>query len=90
MVGGDRIVANGDTANKIGTYQVALAAKAHGIPFYVAAPSTSCDLSLPNGDGIEIEERPHGEMTSIAGKQIAAEGIGLSLFVTGFVRQVWG
>uniref|UniRef100_A0AAZ3SRF2 Methylthioribose-1-phosphate isomerase n=1 Tax=Oncorhynchus tshawytscha TaxID=74940 RepID=A0AAZ3SRF2_ONCTS len=72
VVGADRVVANGDTANKIGTYQLAIAAKHHGIPFYVAAPSTSCDLSLESGRHIVIEERPAEELTSINGVPIAA------------------
>lgn len=75
LVGADRIVANGDTANKIGTYQLAIVAKHHGVPFYVVAPSTSIDLSLDTGDQIVIEERPHVEMTTIKGMQIAAPGI---------------
>ncbi|XP_038053275.1 methylthioribose-1-phosphate isomerase-like isoform X2 [Patiria miniata] len=75
VVGADRVVANGDTANKIGTYQLALAAKHHGIPFYVACPSTTCDLNLVNGDSIVIEERPKKELTCINGTRIAAEGI---------------
>ncbi|KAL1004903.1 hypothetical protein UPYG_G00052010 [Umbra pygmaea] len=75
VVGADRVVANGDTANKIGTYQLAIAAKHHGIPFYVAAPSTSCDLSLESGRDIVIEERPAQELTSINGVPIAAPGI---------------
>ena len=74
MVGADRVVANGDTANKIGTYQLAIVAKHHGIPFYVVAPSTSIDLTLESGNDIIIEERPHSEMTSIKGQKIAAEG----------------
>ncbi|MFO0841354.1 MAG: S-methyl-5-thioribose-1-phosphate isomerase [Gemmataceae bacterium] len=57
IVGADRIAANGDTANKIGTYGVAVLARAHGVPFYVAAPSSTFDLSLPDGDGIPIEQR---------------------------------
>uniref|UniRef100_A0AAY5LCJ7 Methylthioribose-1-phosphate isomerase n=1 Tax=Esox lucius TaxID=8010 RepID=A0AAY5LCJ7_ESOLU len=73
VVGADRVVANGDTANKIGTYQLAIAAKHHGIPFYVAAPSTSCDLSLESGRDIVIEERPAEELTSINGVPIAAQ-----------------
>lgn len=74
MVGADRVVANGDTANKVGTYQLAIAAKHHGIPFYVAAPSTSCDLSLESGRDIIIEVRPPEELTSINGVPIAAPG----------------
>ncbi len=75
IVGADRIAANGDTANKIGTYAVALLARAHGIPFYVAAPSSTFDLSLPNGDGIPIEQRDPHEITHGFGRQTAPEGI---------------
>lgn len=64
VVGADRIAANGDTANKIGTYTVALLARAHGIPFVVAAPSSTFDLTLATGEGIPIEERPREEITS--------------------------
>lgn len=74
VVGADRVVANGDTANKVGTYQLAIAAKHHGVPFYVAAPSTSCDLSLESGRDIVIEERPPEELTSIGGVPVAAPG----------------
>ena len=75
VVGADRIAANGDTANKIGTYGVALAAKAHGIPFYVAAPSSTFDRSLVNGDMIPIEQRDPREITHGFGKQTAPDGI---------------
>jgi methylthioribose-1-phosphate isomerase len=75
VVGADRIAANGDTANKIGTYGVALLARAHGIPFYVAAPSSTFDLSLPNGDGIPIEQRDPREITHGFGRQTAPDGI---------------
>jgi methylthioribose-1-phosphate isomerase len=75
IVGADRIAANGDTANKIGTYGVALLARAHGIPFYVAAPSSTFDLSLPNGDGIPIEQRDPREITHSFGRQTAPDGI---------------
>jgi methylthioribose-1-phosphate isomerase len=75
IVGADRIAANGDTANKIGTYGVAVLAKAHGIPFYVAAPSSTFDLSLPNGDGIPIEQRDPREVTHGFGKQTAPDGV---------------
>jgi methylthioribose-1-phosphate isomerase len=75
VVGADRIAANGDTANKIGTYGVALLARAHDIPFYVAAPSSTFDLSLPNGDGIPIEQRDPREITHGFGRQTAPEGI---------------
>lgn len=75
IVGADRVAANGDTANKIGTYQIAVAAKYHSIPFYVAAPFTSIDFSVPTGDNILIEERPDREMTHIGKYRIAAQGI---------------
>jgi methylthioribose-1-phosphate isomerase len=75
VVGADRIAANGDTANKIGTYGVAVLAKAHGVPFYVAAPSSTFDLSLPNGEGIPIEQRPAAEVTHGFGKQTAPDGV---------------
>lgn len=68
------MAANGDTANKIGTYQIAIIAKYHNIPFYVAAPLTSIDLSIPSGDQIKIEERPEKEMTYIGEHRIAAPG----------------
>lgn len=68
------MVANGDTANKVGTYQLAIAAKHHGIPFYVAAPSSSCDLHLKTGREIIIEERPGQELTHVSGVRIAAPG----------------
>ena len=76
VVGADRVVANGDTANKIGTYQLAIAAKHHGVPFYVAAPITTIDFGLPSGEHIAIEERPSKEMLYIGGQRVAAEGIG--------------
>lgn len=76
VVGADRIVANGDTANKIGTYQLAIAAKYHGIPFYVAAPMNTVDFSLQRGQEIIIEERPSEEMFYVQGRRVAAEGIG--------------
>nr|XP_010952465.1 methylthioribose-1-phosphate isomerase isoform X3 [Camelus bactrianus] len=75
VVGADRVVANGDTANKVGTYQLAIAAKHHGIPFYVAAPSSSCDLRLETGQEIIIEERPGQELTDVNGVRIAAPGL---------------
>jgi methylthioribose-1-phosphate isomerase len=77
VVGADRITANGDTANKIGTYGVALLARAHGIPFYVAAPSSTFDLSLPTGDAIPIEQRDGREVTHGFGRQTAPDGIGV-------------
>ena len=75
VVGADRITANGDTANKIGTYSVAVLAEAHGIPFYVAAPTTTFDLSLTSGDLIPIEQRAASEITHGFGRQTAPEGV---------------
>jgi methylthioribose-1-phosphate isomerase len=75
IVGADRIAANGDTANKIGTYSVACLAKVHGIPFYVAAPSSTFDLSLSSGEQIPIEERSAAEITHGFGRQTAPQGI---------------
>ena len=75
VVGADRIAANGDVANKIGTYPVAVLAHHHGIPFYVAAPTSTIDFSLHNGDDIPIEERSHEEMTHIDGHRIAPVGV---------------
>ncbi|MBC8453277.1 MAG: S-methyl-5-thioribose-1-phosphate isomerase [Chloroflexi bacterium] len=67
ITGADRIAANGDTANKIGTYSHALAAKAHGVPFYIAAPKSTIDLGTPTGSDIEIEERDEDEVLSVRG-----------------------
>jgi methylthioribose-1-phosphate isomerase len=75
IVGADRIAANGDTANKIGTYSLAVLAKVHAVPFYVAAPRSTVDVSLENGGLIPIEERSHEEMTHIDGVRIAPEGV---------------
>ncbi|HEV2461542.1 MAG TPA: S-methyl-5-thioribose-1-phosphate isomerase, partial [Ktedonobacterales bacterium] len=75
FVGADRIAANGDFANKIGTYGLAVLARAHGIPLYVVAPCSSIDLALPNGDAVPIEERPEDEVTSVRGVRIAPEGV---------------
>jgi len=75
VVGADRIAANGDTANKIGTYMVAVLANKHNIPFYVAAPITTLDLSLESGDEIPIEERAATEVTHIRDHQLGPEGI---------------
>jgi methylthioribose-1-phosphate isomerase len=77
IVGADRIAANGDVANKIGTYGVAVLARAHGIPFYVAAPLSTIDASLPSGDAIPIEERQPDEMTHLGDRQIAPTGVGV-------------
>ena len=75
VVGADRIAANGDTANKIGTYMVAVLAREHGVPFYVAAPLTTLDLTLASGDEIPIEERDSKEVTHIRDYQLAPDGI---------------
>jgi methylthioribose-1-phosphate isomerase len=75
IVGADRIAANGDVANKIGTYQVAVLAKENGLPFYVAAPLSTVDLATPNGDVIVIEERSPDEVTNFGGTRIAPAGI---------------
>ena len=75
VVGADRIAANGDTANKIGTYTVAIAAKYHNIPFYIAAPLSTIDASIKTGDEIVIEERSHEEVTHINGKIICAPDV---------------
>jgi len=75
VLGADRIAANGDVANKIGTYGVAVLAKHHGIPFYVAAPMSTVDASLTSGDDIPIEERSHEEVTHIDGHRIAPVGV---------------
>jgi methylthioribose-1-phosphate isomerase len=75
LVGADRIAANGDAANKIGTYGVALAARAHGIPFYVLAPSSTVDRETPTGEGIPIEERAAEEITCGFGRQTAPDGV---------------
>jgi methylthioribose-1-phosphate isomerase len=75
IVGADRIARNGDTANKIGTYQVAIAAAHHGIPFYVAAPRSTIDFSLATGEGIHIEERAAGEVRAFAGAAAAPDGV---------------
>jgi len=68
VVGADRIAANGDVANKIGTYTVAILAKEHGIPFYVAAPISTVDLACPDGSGIPIEQRNADEVTTMTGR----------------------
>ena len=75
VVGADRIAANGDVANKIGTYTVAVLAKEHGIPFYVAAPFSTVDLETPDGSKIPIEQRSTREVTHIAGKQMVPDGV---------------
>src|SRR5579862_4420407 len=77
VVGADRIAANGDVANKIGTYTVAILAKEHGIPFYVAAPTSTVDLACADGSKIPIEQRNAREVTHIAGKQMVPDGVGV-------------
>ncbi|RSN12223.1 S-methyl-5-thioribose-1-phosphate isomerase [Streptomyces sp. WAC 05977] len=74
LVGADRIAANGDVANKIGTYGLAIAAKHHGIPFVVVAPSSTVDTAMPDGAGIVIEERDPGEVLVFGGTRVAPEG----------------
>jgi methylthioribose-1-phosphate isomerase len=75
VVGADRIAANGDVANKIGTYNVAILAKEHGIPFYVAAPWSTIDLATPTGESIPIEERSPTEVTHHGGKKLTPNGV---------------
>jgi methylthioribose-1-phosphate isomerase len=75
VTGADRIAANGDTANKIGTYQIAVLAKENNVPFYIAAPVSTFDLSIPGGDHIPIEERSAAEVTRLQGVHIAPEGV---------------
>jgi methylthioribose-1-phosphate isomerase len=75
VLGADRIAANGDTANKIGTYGVALLAHTHGVPFYVAAPHSTLDLNTPDGAAIPIEEREAREVTHVENVQITPEGV---------------
>lgn len=75
LVGADRIAANGDTANKIGTYGLAVLARAHNIPFFVVAPTSTVDLALPDGEGIPIEERAAEEVTHLAGQRLAPAGV---------------
>ena len=75
VVGADRIAANGDVANKIGTYSVAVLAKENGVPFYVAAPISTLDLTLADGSLIPIEERSSKEVTEVYGVPVAPEGI---------------
>jgi len=74
LVGADRVAANGDTANKVGTYPLAVLAARHGVPFFVCAPTSSIDLATPDGGAIEIEERPADEVLHIRGVRIAPDG----------------
>ncbi len=96
VVGADRIAANGDVANKIGTYTVAVLAKENGVPFYVAAPISTLDLTLPTGDLIPIEERNAAEVTHVFGVEIAPRGVGIenpafdvtpNRYVTGIITE---
>lgn len=98
LVGADRVAANGDVANKIGTYKLALAAQANGVPFYPCVPTSTIDLSLPCGDDIPIEERPADEITAITyqGQPATPEGISVAnpafdvtphRYVTGIVTE---
>src|SRR5918997_5524645 len=74
VVGADRIAANGDTANKVGTYAVAVLAREHGLPFYVAAPISTIDLRTADGSGIPIEERNDKEVTHVGASRLTPEG----------------
>jgi methylthioribose-1-phosphate isomerase len=96
IVGADRIASNGDTANKIGTYSVAVLAKENNIPFYVAAPISTFDLAMKNGDEIPIEERHSREVTHLQGFPVAPEGIRVrnpafdvtpSRYITGIITE---
>ncbi len=78
LVGADRIAANGDTANKIGTYKLAVLAKENGVPFYVVAPISTVDLACPTGAAIPIEERDPSEVTHVGGERIAPEGVAVA------------
>jgi methylthioribose-1-phosphate isomerase len=78
FTGADRIAANGDTANKIGTYGLAVLARAHGIPFYVVAPASTIDLSIADGEAIPIEERAAEEVTHLGGQRLAPEGVAVA------------
>jgi len=77
VVGADRVAANGDTANKIGTYALAIHARHHGVKFLVAAPRTTIDMATASGDAIKIEERPGKELTTIAGPQVNGDKLEL-------------
>ena len=74
IVGADRIAANGDTANKIGTYQLAIAARHHGVRFMVVAPSSTVDMATPDGEHIDIELRDPGELFGVGGQRTVVEG----------------
>ncbi|HHY37619.1 MAG TPA: S-methyl-5-thioribose-1-phosphate isomerase [Clostridia bacterium] len=96
IVGADRVAANGDVANKIGTYGLAVLAREHGIPFYVAAPISTLDISTPNGSAIPIEERDRAEVVVINGKEVAPAGVAVrnpafdvtpARYVTGIITE---
>jgi methylthioribose-1-phosphate isomerase len=78
VVGADRVAGNGDVANKIGTYSVAVLAKENGVPFYVAAPVSTFDLSLASGEEIPIEQRPREEVTHVFGVPVAPENVSVA------------
>jgi len=97
VVGADRIAANGDTANKIGTYNLAIVAKEHNVPFYIAAPLSTIDTSIKSGAEIPIEERDHEEVTHINGERVCAEGVKIinpgfdvtpAKYITGIITEV--
>ena len=77
VVGADRVADNGDTANKIGTYNLAVSCAYHGVPFFVAAPVSTLDPSTKKGGDIVIEDRPAEEITHVRGARVAADGIGV-------------
>ena len=96
VVGCDRVVANGDTANKIGTYSLALAARAHAVPFYVVGPTSSIDMSIASGDEVEIEERPAVEVSHTLSCQITPDGTPIAnpafditpaVYITGIITE---
>jgi methylthioribose-1-phosphate isomerase len=96
VVGADRIAANGDVANKVGTYTVAVLAREHGLPFYVAAPISTIDLATADGSGIPIEERASREVTHVGASRLTPEGVGVrnpafdvtpARYVTGIITE---
>ena len=96
LTGADRVAKNGDTANKVGTYSLAVLCRAHSIPFYISAPISSFDPAVPDGDGIPIEEREPEEITVVAGQRMAPEGAEVfnpafdvtpASMITGFVTE---
>jgi methylthioribose-1-phosphate isomerase len=96
VVGADRIAANGDVANKVGTYTVAVLARTHGVPFYVAAPLSTIDLATPDGSHIPIEQRPSKEVSHLGSTRLTPEGASIwnpafdvtpAEFVTGIITE---